>query len=79
VRRPLATVRSAVAFVPSGWWRRAPFLPLPDGGWIRFRMETAYGDPTARPTKGDLGAFLAWTVAMRRLRGAMPPRVTRGR
>ena len=28
-----------------GWWRRPPFLPLPDAAYLRFRLETAYGEP----------------------------------
>ena len=26
-----------------GWWRRAPFLPLPDPAYVRFRLDTQYG------------------------------------
>lgn len=60
---------SAVALlaglVPTRWWRRAPFLPLPDRRWLAFRMETAYGDPAAVPPGGDLVAYLAWQRAER--------------
>jgi hypothetical protein len=42
-----------------GWWRRAPFLPLPDPDYLRFRFETQYGtDGRADPR--DLIAYLAW-------------------
>ncbi len=51
--------------VPSGWWRRPPFLPLPDRRWLAFRMETAYGDPAAVPPGGDLVAYLVWQRAER--------------
>ena len=29
-------------------------------GWIAFRMETAYGDPSARPGARDVVQFLEW-------------------
>jgi hypothetical protein len=46
---------------PPGWWRRYPFLPVPDASYWRFRMQTAYGaDWKGRPTKDDVVAYLAW-------------------
>ena len=45
---------------PRGWWRRAPFLPLPDPTYLRFRMQTMYGDPDHLPEPGDLVTFLEW-------------------
>lgn len=43
------------------WWRRAPFLPLPEPDYLRFRLETQYG-AGARPDDlpGDLVAYLRW-------------------
>jgi hypothetical protein len=41
------------------WWRRPPFLPLPDPDYVRFRMQTAYGSEGA-PEPGDLVAYLNW-------------------
>jgi hypothetical protein len=66
----LALAYTAMVHVPPRWWRRPPFLPLPDRGWIRFRLETAYGDPRARPTVADLGAYSTWCAEMRHLRRA---------
>ena len=43
-----------------GWWRRWPPLPLPDPAYLRFRMQTAYGDPEAAPYAGDVVAYLEW-------------------
>lgn len=60
-----AAVRQARALVPPGWWRRRPFLPVPDRDWVRFRMATAYGDGTAPVDVDDLLAFLAWTHTTR--------------
>lgn len=48
---------------PRGWWRRTPFLPLPDRGYLRFRMQTMYGDPGHRPEAADLVTFLEWCRA----------------
>jgi hypothetical protein len=79
VLTPWSVARSASAFVPSRWWRRRPFLPVPDRALMRFRMETAYGTPDARPPRRDLKEFLSWTVAMRRLARTMPPRGRFGR
>jgi hypothetical protein len=46
-----------------GWWRRLPFLPLPDRDYLRFRMITAYGDPEREPEPADLVTYLEWCRA----------------
>jgi hypothetical protein len=46
-----------------GWWRRAPFLPLPDRAYMRFRLETAYGDPAHALEPGDVITYLNWCRA----------------
>jgi hypothetical protein len=43
-----------------GWWRRWPPLPLPDAGYLRFRLQTAYGDGARGPAPGDVVAYLRW-------------------
>lgn len=43
-----------------GWWRRRPFLPLPDPGYLRFRLVTMYGDAAHLPEPGDLVTWLGW-------------------
>jgi hypothetical protein len=58
---PTAT-RQARRTVRSDWWRRAPFLPLPDRGYLRFRLETQYGEDSA-PASGDLVTYLEWCRA----------------
>lgn len=41
---------------PTGWWRKPPFLPVPDQDWLEFRMATAYGHPSgANGQTGDAG------------------------
>lgn len=44
-----------------GWWRRPPFLPVPDPDWLRFRLETAYGgEGDGPPDADDLLTWLEW-------------------
>jgi hypothetical protein len=41
------------------WWRRPPFLPVPDRDYLRFRLVTQYGsDAPAEP--GDVVTYLDW-------------------
>lgn len=56
-----AAVAAALRLAPRGWWRRAPFLPLPDARYWRFRMETAYGDEDAVPTDHDVVDAIRWS------------------
>jgi hypothetical protein len=62
LRRPglwPTALRQMLRLARPGWWRRAPFLPLPDRDYVRFRMQTAYGsDGTPEPE--DLVAYLKW-------------------
>jgi hypothetical protein len=43
----------------TGWWRHAPYLPVPDRAYVRFRIETAYG-PGVLPEPRDVVAYLRW-------------------
>ena len=45
---------------PEGWWRRRPWLPVPDPPYLRFRLQTQYGDPERDPEPADLIAYLEW-------------------
>lgn len=46
---------------PRGWWRRRPFLPVPDPAYLRFRLQTQYGgDQPHTPVAHDLVAYLEW-------------------
>lgn len=57
-------VRQARLLARPRWWRKAPFLPLPDPAYLKFRMVTAYGgDGTATPEPGDVVAYLQWCRA----------------
>ncbi len=57
-------VRASLRLAPTGWWRRAPYVPLPDPHYLRFRMVTAYGgDGSHPPEPHDLVAYLEWCRA----------------
>jgi hypothetical protein len=61
-------VRQVARIARPHWWRRAPFLPIPPLGYLRFRLETAYGSVTA-PAPRDLVAYIDWcSVANRAAR-----------
>ena len=56
-----------------GWWRRRPFLPLPDPAYLRFRLQTAYGDDRA-PEPADVITYLHWCRTWPQVTGAAPER-----
>lgn len=62
-------VRAAWAFRARGWYRRAPFLPLPPRSYVRWRMETAYGDAEHVPEAHEIQRYVVWTTRMRQLMG----------
>lgn len=68
-RRPSlwwTAMAESAGLVPRGWWHHWPPAPLPSAGWLAFRMETAYGEPTARPSPEDVVAWLEWCRSSRR-------------
>ncbi len=70
-RRPAvipALLATGWAFRRRGWHRRPPFLPLPSASFLRWRLDTAYGDPSARPPMDEAERFLRWASRMRRRR-----------
>lgn len=65
IRLMRSMVVTGIAHVRRGWWRRAPFLPLPDPAHMAWRRGTAYG--TDRPTeRRDLLAYLLWADRQRK-------------
>ncbi len=56
-------LQALVRMAAPGWWRRAPYLPWPDGRLWGFRMVTAYGDAAAPPAPEDVITFLEWCKA----------------
>ncbi len=58
-------ITAGLSLAPNGWWRRRPFLPLPDRDWLRFRLVTAYGgdgrlDDESPFRPEDLITWLEW-------------------
>jgi len=43
------------------WWRRWPPVPAPDPHYLRFRLQTQYGDPDREPEPADVLAYLRWS------------------
>lgn len=63
VKRPglaLDLIRVSWRFRSRGWYRRPPFLPLPDRTYMAWRMHTAYGDHHALPPVDDIERYARW-------------------
>ena len=56
---PVAAVQ-VLRLARPGWWRRWPPLPVPDPAYLRFRLQTAYGDPERAPDPADVVVYLEW-------------------
>lgn len=63
----IALVTALWAFRRRHWWRQAPYLPLPDRTYLRWRMYTAYGSESAVPPARDLIRFARWRRELLRL------------
>jgi len=55
-------LRVAWRFRARTWYRRFPFLPLPERTYVRWRMHTAYGDDDAVPTADDIERYARWAA-----------------
>lgn len=53
-----------------GWWRHAPFLPLPPEAYVEFRLLTNYGSggATGEVIARDVVVYLRWCRESRALR-----------
>jgi hypothetical protein len=63
IARPRLWVTAAVQLArlaPRGWWRRWPPVPAPDPAYLRFRLQTQYGDASREPEPADVVAWLEW-------------------
>lgn len=63
MRRPSLAVdllRTAWRFRHRHWYRRFPFLPIPDATYVRWRMYTAYGNADAVPPVRDVERYTRW-------------------
>jgi hypothetical protein len=45
---------------PPGWWRHRPFLPVPGGEYLHFRLVTQYGSADAPVAPEDVLNYLSW-------------------
>lgn len=69
-RRPelwLTAAAQCLRLARPGWWRRWPPVPVPDPHYLRFRLQTQYGDPEREPEPADLVAYLKWCRGYRRV------------
>ncbi|MFI5036132.1 MAG: hypothetical protein ACHQFZ_08010 [Acidimicrobiales bacterium] len=62
--RAIVLARAAWRLRRDRWWRRAPFLPLPDDRYWQFRLVTAYGAHPA-PAPRDLVEAARWSLRQR--------------
>jgi hypothetical protein len=58
-------VTQVLVLARPGWWRRWPPLPQPDPAYLRFRLQTAYGDAHRDPEPADVVTYLRWCRAYR--------------
>ena len=66
VRRPRlwpTAVRQMRRTSAAGWWKRPPFLPVPSGEYLQFRLLTQYGEPDHAWQPDDVVNYLAWCRA----------------
>jgi hypothetical protein len=56
------TLRQCARLAPNRWWRRPPFLPIPDAGVVAFRLATAYGE-RGTATAADVLRYLRWCAS----------------
>lgn len=59
-RLALDLLKTGWAFRRRHWWKMAPWLPIPDRTYLRWRMYTAYADEDAVPPVDDVIRFAQW-------------------
>ncbi len=57
-------LRQVTAIAPRRWWRRPPFLPIPERRYLEFRLQTQYGSD-APGDPDDLITYLEWCKSAR--------------
>ncbi|MDA2954298.1 MAG: hypothetical protein O3B17_00520 [Actinomycetota bacterium] len=63
LRRPslwATALTQAFRLIPRRWWARSPFLPVPTRDYIRFRVQTQYGDQGHVVEVADVLSYLNW-------------------
>lgn len=56
----VTAVGAVFSLARDGWWRSAPFLPLPDPTMLEWRVTTAYGRPDMALVPHDVVSYLRW-------------------
>ena len=64
-REAIVVARAGWRLRRAAWWRRAPFLPLPDERYWAFRMLTAFGSAPSRATPAQLVDAARWSMRQR--------------
>jgi hypothetical protein len=54
-----------------GWWRSAPYLPVPAPAYLAFRSQTMYGDSSRLPEPADVRVYLEWCRSFPSTRGSV--------
>ncbi len=68
-RRPWlwpTAARQLVRLAPNRWWRHWPPLPVPTASYLRFRLQTQYGDDVRGVPEHDVVQYLEWCRRERR-------------
>ena len=60
--------RQLFSLAESGWWKRLPFLPLPNQELIEFRSKTQYGSLETEIEADDVLAWLVWSKEFHQLK-----------
>ena len=63
----LTALRQYRVALPRRWWARRPFLPIPPGDYVRFRLQTQYGSTNHRIEAVDVLNYLSWCKLHRAL------------
>lgn len=62
-------IRQVGLLTPRGWWKRAPFLPIPPADYLEFRLVTQYGgghgEPRGEIRPVDVVDYLQWCKEQR--------------
>ncbi|MDJ0954297.1 MAG: hypothetical protein QNJ81_11525 [Acidimicrobiia bacterium] len=69
LRRPglwAEALRTLLAVAPRSWWRKPPFVPLPDRAYSSWRLATAHGDPSVPLNPEELVSYLVWRRSQHR-------------
>lgn len=60
-------LRQVFTLAAPGWWHRWPPVPAPDPAYLRFRLQTQYGDAEREPEPADVVSYLHWCRGERKV------------